>query len=105
MLPTVGSFIHKRGSRGLVAYPCPFLFMFSVFAGLKIISLNRGWKFHHGFQPVSEVQTVDLPHTWNKGDGKSVSWMLNYIVAYFSDSLCISFFCTIFAYRKTNAFV
>ena len=36
---------------------------------VEVIPLNRGWKFHHGFQPVSEVLTVDLPHTWNKGDG------------------------------------
>lgn len=36
---------------------------------VEVISLNRGWKFHHGFQPVDEVLTVDLPHTWNKGDG------------------------------------
>ena len=33
-----------------------------------VISLDRGWKFHRGYQPVGEVQTVDLPHTWNKGD-------------------------------------
>lgn len=33
-----------------------------------VISLDRGWKFHRGYQPVGEVQTVNLPHTWNKGD-------------------------------------
>ena len=37
-------------------------------AAAEVYPLNRGWTFHHGFQPVGEVQTVDLPHTWNKGD-------------------------------------
>lgn len=53
----------------------PFLlFLFLCACGLQplraaeVFPLNRGWQFHHGFQPVGEVLTVDLPHTWNRGD-------------------------------------
>ena len=46
----------------------PILVPQLLFAAAKTYPLNQGWKFHHGFQPVGEVQTVDLPHTWNKGD-------------------------------------
>ena len=52
----------------LLLFFCLCVWSVQALRAVEVISLDRGWKFHRGYESVGEELTVDLPHTWNKGD-------------------------------------